>query len=358
MADLDQDGTIFVGKSRKPEVSDARARQSPRPRDRRDRHRQDRDAAGSGGRSFARGRFGLRRRHQGRSLRHFARWARPRRRSSSAPRSLGFDYEPDQFPVVFWDLFGEQGHPIRATDLGDGAAAAVAAHGSQRRAGGRAQHRLPRRRRAGARCSSTSRTCARCSPTSREHAAELTRQYGNVSKPTIGTDPAPAPGAGEPGRQQSSSASRRWRSKDFIRTDRDGRGIINILAADKLMENPRLYATFLLWLLSELFEELPEVGDPDKPKLVLLLRRGASPVQRRAEGAARQDRAGGAADPLEGRRRLFRDAEPARRARQGAGAARQPRAARAARVHAARPEGGEGGGRDVPRQSRSSTPPR
>ncbi len=55
--------------------------------------------------------------------------------------------------------------------------------------------------------------------------------------------------------------------KDFIRTDRDGRGYINILAADKLMENPRLYATFLLWLLSELFEELPEVGDPPKPKL-------------------------------------------------------------------------------------------
>ena len=56
--------------------------------------------------------------------------------------------------------------------------------------------------------------------------------------------------------------------KDFMRTDRDGRGIISILAADKLIENPRLYATFLLWLLSELFEELPEVGDLEKPKLV------------------------------------------------------------------------------------------
>jgi DNA helicase HerA-like ATPase len=54
----------------------------------------------------------------------------------------------------------------------------------------------------------------------------------------------------------------------MMRTDRDGRGIINILAADKLMENPRLYATFLLWLMSELFETLPEVGDLDKPKLV------------------------------------------------------------------------------------------
>jgi DNA helicase HerA-like ATPase len=53
-----------------------------------------------------------------------------------------------------------------------------------------------------------------------------------------------------------------------MKTDRDGRGIINILAADKLMENPRLYATFLLWLLSEMFEQLPEVGDVEKPKLV------------------------------------------------------------------------------------------
>src|SRR5205085_5417903 len=55
---------------------------------------------------------------------------------------------------------------------------------------------------------------------------------------------------------------------DFIRTDRDGRGTINVLAADKLIENPRLYATFLLWLLSDLFEHLPEVGDLPKPKLV------------------------------------------------------------------------------------------
>jgi len=53
-----------------------------------------------------------------------------------------------------------------------------------------------------------------------------------------------------------------------MKTDRDGRGVINVLAADKLMENPRLYATFLLWLLSEMFEQLPEVGDLDKPKLV------------------------------------------------------------------------------------------
>ena len=66
----------------------------------------------------------------------------------------------------------------------------------------------------------------------------------------------------------NSSASRRWRSATSCKTDRDGRGYINVLAADKLMQTPRLYATFLLWLLSELFEQLPEVGDPEKPKLV------------------------------------------------------------------------------------------
>jgi DNA helicase HerA-like ATPase len=56
--------------------------------------------------------------------------------------------------------------------------------------------------------------------------------------------------------------------KDFMRTDSDGRGMVNILVADKLMQSPQLYATFLLWMLSELFEQLPEVGDPPKPKLV------------------------------------------------------------------------------------------
>ena len=70
-----------------------------------------------------------------------------------------------------------------------------------------------------------------------------------------------------------------------MRTTNDGRGAISVLAADKLMMNPRLYGTFLLWLLSELFEQLPEVGDPEKPKLVFFLRRGASSVQRRAPRA-------------------------------------------------------------------------
>jgi DNA helicase HerA-like ATPase len=100
-----------------------------------------------------------------------------------------------------------------------------------------------------------------------EHAADLTTQYGNVSKQTVGTIQRQLlvlenQGAdkffGEPALSL----------KDFMRTDSDGRGMVNILVADRLMQSPQLYATFLLWMLSELFEELPEAGDPPKPKLV------------------------------------------------------------------------------------------
>ena len=129
-----------------------------------------------------------------------------------------------------------------------------------------------------------------------------------------------------------------------MRTDRDGRGNINVLAADKLMENPRLYATFLLWLLSELFEELPEVGDLDKPKLVfffdeahLLFNDAPKALLDKIEQVVRLIRSKGVGvyfvtqNPLDVPDKVLAPA-------------RQPRAARAARLHAARPEGGEGGG--------------
>jgi hypothetical protein len=100
-----------------------------------------------------------------------------------------------------------------------------------------------------------------------ERASELTTRYGNVSKATVGTvqrkllvleEQGGASFFGEPALEIA----------ELMRTTRDGRGIVNILAANELMSSPRLYATFLLWLLSELFEDLPEVGDPDKPRLV------------------------------------------------------------------------------------------
>jgi hypothetical protein len=100
-----------------------------------------------------------------------------------------------------------------------------------------------------------------------EHREALSGRYGNVNRASVGAIQRrlltlEQQGGnfffGEPALDL----------RDFMRTDLDGRGFVNILAADKLMMSPRLYATFLLWLLSELFEELPEVGDPEKPRLV------------------------------------------------------------------------------------------
>ena len=142
---------------------------------------------------------------------------------------------------------------------------------------------------------------------------------------------------------------------DLMRTDLDGRGIINILAADQLILKPRLYSSFLLWLLSELFENLPEVGDLDKPKLVFifdeahLLFDDAPPALRqRVEQVVRIIRSKGVGVYFCSQ---FPDDVPERDPRP----ARQPHSARAARVHAARPEGGAHRGRDVRRRIRSST---
>jgi DNA helicase HerA-like ATPase len=181
-------------------------------------------------------------------------------------KDMGFDYEPDQFPVVFWDLFGEQGHPVRATiseigplllsrlmDLNEvqegvlNIAFRVAD-----------EHGLLLDDLKDLRSFLTFLA---------EQGAQLTTQYGHVSKPTIGTIQRQILVLENQGGTKFFSLPA-LKLDDFMHADKDGRGRINILAADKLMQNPRLYATFLLWLLSELFHELPEVGDPDKPKLV------------------------------------------------------------------------------------------
>jgi DNA helicase HerA-like ATPase len=194
---------------------------------------------------------------------------------------MGLDFQPDQFSTVFWDVFGEQGHPVRATvtemgplllarmlDLNDvqegvlnvafrvaddnGLALidmkdlralldAIVPEGGKKPQDDEADPLAPIRKAAQA--------------------------FGNVTRATVGTiqrqllvleNQGASKFFGEPA----------LTLKDFMRTDRDGRGIINILVADKLLQSPRLYATFLLWMLSELFEELPEAGDLPKPKLV------------------------------------------------------------------------------------------
>jgi uncharacterized protein len=194
---------------------------------------------------------------------------------------IGLNFEPDRFSTIFWDVFGEEGHPVRATvtemgplllsrmlDLNDvqegvlnvafrvadenGLALidmkdlralldAIVPDPAKKGADGAEDPLAPIRKAA--------------------------QSFGNVTRATVGTiqrqllvleNQGGTKFFGEPALSL----------QDFMRTDRDGRGMINILAADKLMQSPRLYATFLLWMLSELFEQMPEAGDPPKPKLV------------------------------------------------------------------------------------------
>jgi DNA helicase HerA-like ATPase len=181
-------------------------------------------------------------------------------------KGMGYTYEPDRFPVMFWDLFGSQGHPIRATisemgplllsrlmDLNDVQEGVLNIAFKVADEQGLLLLDLKDLRAMLAFLA--------------EHADELTTRYGNVSKATIGTIQRQLLVLENQGGDKFFSEPALVLS-DFMRTDRDGRGYINVLAADKLMQTPRLYATFLLWLMSELFEQMPEVGDPDKPKLV------------------------------------------------------------------------------------------
>ena len=184
---------------------------------------------------------------------------------TSRAETIGLDLQYDSFPVTFWDLFGKNGHPIRATvaemgplllarlmDLTDvqegvlNVAFRVAD-----------EEGLPLL---------DLKDLQALLVWVGQNAKDLSLRYGNVASSSVGAiqrellvleNQGGSALFGEPALDLS----------DMMRT-RDGRGEINILAADQLMGSPRLYATFLLWLLSELFEELPEVGNPDKPKLV------------------------------------------------------------------------------------------
>jgi len=179
---------------------------------------------------------------------------------------MELSFQPDQFSTVFWDVFGEQGHPVRATvsEMGPLLLSRMMDLNDVQEGVMNIAFRVADEQ--GLLLLDMKDLRAILSFIA-EHAAELTTQYGNVSKQTVGTiqrqllvleNQGGASFFGEPA----------LALKDFMRTDSDGRGMINILVADKLMQSPRLYATFLLWMLSELFEELPEAGDPPKPKLV------------------------------------------------------------------------------------------
>ena len=182
-------------------------------------------------------------------------------------RDLGLtDFAYSGFPVTFWDLFGTQGHPVRATisEMGplllarllnlnetqEGVLALIFKIADDngwllldlKDLHAMAQH-------AG------------------ENAKEFTTNYGNISAASIGAIQRALLTLEQQGADKFFGEPA-LNLDDLMQTTGDGRGMINVLAADRLMQSPKLYATFLLWLLAELFEKLPEVGDRDKPKLV------------------------------------------------------------------------------------------
>jgi DNA helicase HerA-like ATPase len=179
---------------------------------------------------------------------------------------MGLAYQPDQFPVVFWDVFGALGHPIRATvsEMGPLLLSRIMQLNDTQEGVLNIAFRVADEQ--GLPILDLKDLRAILGFVA-DNAADLQKQFGNVTAATVGTIQRALLVLENQG-ATSFFAEPALDLKDFMRTDRDGRGTINILAADKLIANPRLYATFLLWMLSELFETLPEIGDPDKPKLV------------------------------------------------------------------------------------------
>jgi uncharacterized protein len=175
------------------------------------------------------------------------------------------DYSNSNFPVCFWDIYGEQGHPLRTTisemgplllgrllNLNDVQSSVLSLVFKIADDNGLLLLDM--------------KDLRKMVEFVGENREKFTSDYGNVSAASIGSIQRSLLALEEEGADHFFGEPA-LDINDFIQTDR-GKGVINILAADKLMLSPRIYSTFLLWLLSELFEQLPEAGDLEKPKLV------------------------------------------------------------------------------------------
>ena len=181
-------------------------------------------------------------------------------------QTIGLDLQYRAFPVVFWDMFGEKGHPIRATvaEMGPLLLSRLLELTEPQEGVLNVAFRLADEEHLPL---LDLKDLQALLTFVADHASEISARFGLVSPTSVGAiqrrllvleNQGAAQMFGEPALDLA----------DLMRTDANGMGMVNILAADKLMNSPRLYATFLLWLMSELFENLPEVGDPDKPRLV------------------------------------------------------------------------------------------
>jgi DNA helicase HerA-like ATPase len=186
---------------------------------------------------------------------------------SERAREIGFDdFKDDIFPVIFWDLFGRQGHPIRATISEMGALLLSRMLELNDTQEGVLNIAFKLADDEGLLLLDLKDLRALLVDI-QERAKEISTRYGNVTTASIGAIQRALLVLEQQG-AENFFGERALEIADLMRTDRNGRGFISILAADELMRAPRLYSTFLLWMLSELFEELPEVGDPDRPRLV------------------------------------------------------------------------------------------
>ena len=187
-------------------------------------------------------------------------------RFADRAKIMGLDLKPAAPPVMFWDIFGKNGQPIRATVSEMGpllVARMLALNDVQEGVLNIVFHVADQE---GLLLLDLKDLQAALKYVA-DNAASIGTQYGNVAPATIGAIQRAlltlqTQGAenffGEPALQLA----------DLMRTDLSGRGYVNVLAAETLIQSPALYSTFLLWLMSELFEQMPEVGDPDKPRLV------------------------------------------------------------------------------------------
>jgi DNA helicase HerA-like ATPase len=180
---------------------------------------------------------------------------------------VGLDpYESHESPTIFWDVFGEQGHPIRTTISEMGPLMLSRLLGLSDAQEGALNIAFKIADQEGLLLLDLKDLRALLKDLA-ERGKEITTEYGNVAASTIGAIQRQLVVLEEQGGDKFFGEPA-LDIMDFMRTTRDGRGYVNVIAADRLVSSPQLYATFLLWLMSELFEKLPEVGDPDKPRLV------------------------------------------------------------------------------------------
>jgi DNA helicase HerA-like ATPase len=180
---------------------------------------------------------------------------------------IGFtDYAQDRFPTIFWDLFGKQGHPIRTTvsEMGPLLLARILDLNDTQEGVLNIAFKFADDNKL---LLIDLKDLRALMIAVEQNASEISATYGNVATATVGAVQRALLVLEQQG-GEAFFGERALSIADLMRTDPGGRGVVSVLAADELMRSPRVYATFLLWLLSELFEELPEVGDPDKPRLV------------------------------------------------------------------------------------------